>query len=108
MVLGPAVTWLADERGSCGVTALQGGGVLQRRVGGRHAVTYLMNNHMYMRYDQALASGWPIATGMIEGACRFVPSKTVSESPGPDGRSPDGAEVILKLRAVVVNGDLDD
>ena len=85
---------------------MAGGGVLQRRVGGRHAVTYPTNNHMYMRYDQALASGWPIAAGMIEGACRFE-SKTVSESPGPDGRSPDGAEV-LKLRAVVVNGDLDD
>jgi hypothetical protein len=37
------------------------------------AVTYLTNNHMHMRYDQALASGWPIATGMIEGACRSVP-----------------------------------
>ncbi len=36
-------------------------------------------------------------------------SKTVSELPGRDGPwSPDGAEVILKLRAIVVNGDLDD
>ena len=25
-----------------------------------------------MRYDKALEKGWPIATGMIEGACRFV------------------------------------
>jgi hypothetical protein len=25
-----------------------------------------------MKYDKALAAGWPIATGMIEGACRFV------------------------------------
>jgi hypothetical protein len=37
------------------------------------AVTYLTNNHKHMRYDQALEKGWPIATGMIEGACRFVP-----------------------------------
>jgi len=36
------------------------------------AVTYLENNHKHMRYDKALASGWPIATGMIEGSCRFV------------------------------------
>ena len=36
------------------------------------AVTYLTNNHRHMRYDKALANGWPIATGMIEGACRFV------------------------------------
>ncbi|HTQ94273.1 MAG TPA: hypothetical protein VMK84_32755, partial [Streptosporangiaceae bacterium] len=36
------------------------------------AVTYLANNHKHMRYGKALAAGWPIATGMIEGACRFV------------------------------------
>jgi hypothetical protein len=70
------------------------------------AVTYLTNNHMYMRYDKALAAGWPIATGVIEGACRFV----IEDRFGITGArwSPDGADVILKLRAVVVNGDLDD
>ena len=30
------------------------------------AVTYLTNNHKHMKYDKALANGWPIATGMIE------------------------------------------
>ena len=70
------------------------------------AVTYLENNHQHMRYDKALAKGWPIATGMIEGACRFV----IEDRFGITGArwSPDGAEDILKLRAVVVNGDLDD
>ena len=34
------------------------------------AVTYLTNNHRHMRYDKALEKGWPIATGVIEGACR--------------------------------------
>ena len=70
------------------------------------AVTYLTNNHKHMRYDKALAAGWPIATGMIEGACRFV----IEDRFGITGArwSPDGAEDILKLRAVVVNGDLDD
>jgi hypothetical protein len=70
------------------------------------AITYLTNNHKYMRYDKALEKGWPIATGMIEGACRFV----IEDRFGITGArwSPDGAEVILKLRAVVVNGDLDD
>ena len=69
------------------------------------AVTYLTNNHRHMRYDKALANGWPIATGMIEGACRFV----IEDRFGITGArwSPDGAETILKLRAVVVNGDLD-
>ena len=70
------------------------------------AVTYLTNNYQHMKYDEALEKGWPIATGMIEGACRFV----IEDRFGITGArwSPDGAEVILKLRAVVVNGDLDD
>ncbi len=70
------------------------------------AVTYLENNRQHMRYDKALEKGWPIATGMIEGACRFV----IEDRFGITGArwSPDGAEDILKLRAVVVNGDLGD
>jgi hypothetical protein len=69
------------------------------------AVTYLTNNQAHMRYDKALAAGWPIATGMIEGSCRFV----IEDRFGITGArwSPDGAEDILKIRAVVVNGDLD-
>jgi hypothetical protein len=70
------------------------------------AVTYLENNHQHMRYDKALAAGWPIATGLIEGSCRYV----IEDRFGITGArwSPDGAEDILKIRAVVVNGDLDD
>ncbi|HEX9541184.1 MAG TPA: ISKra4 family transposase [Streptosporangiaceae bacterium] len=70
------------------------------------AVTYLTNNYQHMHYAKALAAGWPIATGVIEGACRFV----IEDRFGITGArwSPDGADVILKLRAVVVNGDLDD
>jgi hypothetical protein len=70
------------------------------------AVTYLNNNRKHMRYDKALASGWPIATGMIEGSCRYV----IEDRFGITGArwSPDGAEDILKIRAVVVNGDLGD
>jgi hypothetical protein len=70
------------------------------------AVTYLTSNHKHMRYDKALAAGWPIATGLVEGACRFV----TEDRSGTTGArwSPGGAEAIPKLRAVVVNGDLDD
>ena len=48
------------------------------------AVTYLSNNHMHMKYDKALAAGWPIATGVIEGACRFVIEDSMA-LPGRDG-----------------------
>lgn len=30
---------------------------------------YRTNSNEFLRYDQALASGWPIATGVVEGAC---------------------------------------
>ncbi|WP_345006246.1 hypothetical protein, partial [Streptosporangium album] len=43
-----------------------------RRGGVDAAVRYLRGNAAFLRYDEALASGWPIATGVIEGAC--VPS----------------------------------
>jgi hypothetical protein len=28
--------------------------------------------HQHLRHDQALTEGWPIATGVIEGACRHL------------------------------------
>jgi hypothetical protein len=70
------------------------------------AVTYLENNRQHMKYDKALEKGWPIATGLIEGSCRYV----IEDRFGITGArwSPEGAETILRIRAVVVNGDLDD
>jgi hypothetical protein len=36
-------------------------------------VHYLTSKHQFLRCDQALAAaGWPIATGVIEGACRHL------------------------------------
>jgi hypothetical protein len=35
------------------------------RAGVEAYVRYLYNNKEYLRYDEALASGWPIATGVI-------------------------------------------
>jgi hypothetical protein len=33
---------------------------------------YLTNTGPYLNYPTALAQGWPIATGVIEGACRHL------------------------------------
>lgn len=33
---------------------------------------YLTNNRDYLRYDLYLAEGFPVATGVIEGACRHL------------------------------------
>ncbi len=36
------------------------------------AAKYLIRNSDYLHYDRALAEGLPIATGVIEGACRYL------------------------------------
>lgn len=66
---------------------------------------YLVNKATYLDYPTALASGWPIATGVIEGACRHL----VKDRMDITGArwSTEGAEAVLKLRAVRTNGDLD-
>ncbi|MFI6056019.1 ISKra4 family transposase, partial [Streptomyces violascens] len=52
-----------------------------------------------------LAAGWPIATGIIEGAARHIVADRLDISGARWGL--DGAEAVLKLRAVSANGDLE-
>ena len=33
---------------------------------------YLLNNAKYLKYDDYLKAGFPIATGVIEGPCRHL------------------------------------
>ena len=35
-------------------------------------ITYLENNRSNMKYDEYLSQGYPIGSGVIEGACRHV------------------------------------
>lgn len=69
------------------------------------AARYLKNKAPYLDYPTALSSGWPIATGVIEGAVRHV----VRDRMDVTGArwSVDGAEAVLRLRAVRTNGDWD-
>jgi hypothetical protein len=69
-------------------------------------VTYLTNNADYLHYDHALDKGWPIATGIIEGACRHL-VKDRMDITGARWALP-GAEAILKLRALTSNDDFSD
>lgn len=67
---------------------------------------YFERNLEYMAYDSYLANGWPIASGVIEGACRhFV--KDRFELSGMRWEQ-SGAENLLRLRAVAENEDWDD
>lgn len=64
---------------------------------------YFERNGEKMDYAQYLARGWPIASGVIEGACRHL-VKDRCEAGGMRWTQA-GAEEVLLLRAVYVNGD---
>ena len=78
----------------------------RRRTGADACVRYLGDRHEYLRYDQALAAGWPIATGVIEGACRHLIADRLDIGGARWGL--DGAEAVLTLRAVISNGDFEE
>jgi hypothetical protein len=66
---------------------------------------YLENKSPHLDYATALACGWPIATGIIEGACRHL-IKDRLDITGARW-SLNGAEAVLKLRALIANGDFE-
>jgi len=70
------------------------------------AATYLTNKAPHLDYPTALAKGWPIATGVIEGACRHLVKDRLEITGARWGL--DTAETVLTLRAIVTNGDFDD
>jgi len=67
---------------------------------------YLLGYSRYLRYDQYLAAGLPIASGVIEGACRHL----VADRMDITGArwSVLGAEEVLRLRALRISADLDE
>lgn len=67
---------------------------------------YFQRNQDYMHYDRYLAAGWPIATGVVEGACRHI-VKDRCELSGMRW-SQAGAEALLRMRCVAENGDWED
>ena len=67
---------------------------------------YFEKRKKYMKYDEYLAKGYPIGSGVIEGTCRsFV--KDRMELSGMRW-SEIGAEAMLELRSIKVNGKWND
>lgn len=66
---------------------------------------YLLKYRAYLRYDQHLAAGLPISTGVIEGACRHLIKDRMDITGACWGLC--GAEAVLKLRSLRASGDLD-
>lgn len=85
--------------------------VTKRRLSGAPQKTlqavaaYFSKNRSYMRYDQYLSKGWPIASGPVEGACKNLIKDRMERS---GMRWTIGmAEAVVKLRAVYLSGDFD-
>lgn len=77
-----------------------------QRTGADACARYLTSTGPYLDYPTALHQGWPIATGVIEGACRHL-IKDRMDLTGARWGLPS-AEAVLKLRALLSNSDFDD
>jgi hypothetical protein len=109
-VAAKALAVLAGDstRAAAEITAQADAAALTRdqRTGADACVRYLTTKDDYLRYDQALAAGWPVATGVIEGACRHLIGDRLDITGARWGL--EGAEAVLTLRAVIANGDFDE
>jgi len=72
------------------------------------AANYLLKRRRWgmMRYDELLTIGAPIATGIIEGACRHLINDRMDLT-GARWRLPS-AEAVLRLRSLLSSGDFDE
>jgi len=77
----------------------------QKRKTVREAADYFARNRDRMKYDDYLAAGYPIGSGVVEGACRHL-VKDRMERTGMRWL-PSGAQAMLDLRATYLNGEWD-
>lgn len=78
----------------------------QRRQALDDAADYLLHYKNFLRYDDYLSRGYPIASGVIEGACRHLVNIRMNRSGAR--WSLRGAEAVLRLRSLVKSGDFDE
>lgn len=71
----------------------------------RKTLGYLQAKLPFLDYPAALAAGWPVATGVIEGACRHLVKDRMAITGARWGT--DGAQAILWLRVIHANRDHD-
>lgn len=78
----------------------------EKRAELRKVVTYLENGRQHMRYDIYLKRGYPIGSGVVEGACKNL-VKDRMEQCGMRWTIA-GAEAVLRMRSIQVNGMTSD
>lgn len=78
----------------------------QRLKAVKAATAYFYHNRGYMLYHDYLQKGWPITTGVVEGACKNLVKDRMERS-GMRWK-PKMAEAMLKMRAIYLSGDLEE
>lgn len=86
-------------------SATRRGFSLSKRKAVDTCANYLLKYKAYLAYDRYLAAGMPIASGVVEGACRHLVKDRLALS-GARWRL-TGAEAVLRLRALRSSGDFD-
>ncbi|MBF5058545.1 ISKra4 family transposase [Candidatus Neptunochlamydia vexilliferae] len=69
-------------------------------------ITYLENGKEHMRYDKYLVKGYPIGSGVVEGACKNLVKDRMEQS-GMQWTI-NGAEAVLSMRSIQINGMAND
>jgi hypothetical protein len=87
------------------ITATAGQLSTAKRKQADSAAGYLETKAPYLDYPKALAAGWPISSGVIEGTCRHL----VKDRMDITGArwTVRGAEAVLKIRSLLANSDFD-
>ncbi len=61
---------------------------------------------IYTRYNDYLKKGYPIGTGVIEGACRYLVKDFITITGARWGLT--GAEAVLKIRSILKSQDFNE
>jgi hypothetical protein len=113
-----AETWVAERalkilQGKAGIVAAgmkRSATKLKMEKKDRSAIddcaSYLLKCKSRLQYAQALAAGHPIATGIIEGACRHLINDRLDITGARWGLQ--RAESVLKLRSINSSGDFEE
>jgi hypothetical protein len=102
LLTGPVENVIADIQRSVAQRGLKG----KQRKPVDTCLKYFERRKAMMDYPAFLAKGFPIATGVIEGACRHLIKDRLGITGARWGLQ--GAEAVLKLRALQSSGDWDD
>lgn len=103
--------WLFSGKASVVAASMRRAATRQQVIGNARATidkscNYLLNLSQHLKYDEYIKNGYPIATGIIEGACRYLVQDRMGKTGARWGL--EGAEAILKLRSLKASHELDD